>query len=571
MRLLDRIGKPLGLVTKATSSEQVNAARDEMVGPWRSNQPLWKPWDADMRPGRLPYSMLRQYADSCEPLRLCIDRVKTMIHNLAWDILPVDEEKPNEEQVAAAKAWFSYAGGIGRPGTMIEEFVDELVEDLFVCGCVALYPRPSKGRAAGLGGSHASVEPIDAATIIPLRDGKGWVPAPPEPAFRQVLRTGSFLKFTSEELIYRVWGARTTTAWGQSFVEASMMSVLQFQAADIYNLVWFTSGDSVLGYWKWTGLGEVTREELASFRVWLDKEQRRAQSKGKPLADLTPPPGWEYVPFRPRSEADYIATQKFLFSRIAPHFGLTPTALGLDAEAYKASQASIQEQAVTVGSSPIAKFLAAIFTVILQNVLGFDQVTFAFDTDIVDLIRIANAMKVAGTERVSLNESREKLGLPRMKGGYADDLFTVTATGQVLVLASNDPERQVVAVTPEPTPPTAGTEPAQGAAASTERGMPPAETATGKTANLDEAARADLSRWRTKVRRAQKDGKAPSGVRFISDSIPAVLQGEIRKSLTDGGDLEEVFGPHLQRRNVWAEDLERGLDGLTVQLEQMAD
>lgn len=554
---LDPILNRFGLTTQRAAQQRVNAEHEAAVaasGPSRTNKPLWEAFDADMRPGRLPYSVLRSYADQCEPLRLCINRVKVMVHSLKWSIDAVDEEHKDDAQLAAAQAWFSTSGGVGRPGTMVKELVDELVEDTLVCGAVALYPRPTKG------GDIVSVEPIDAATIIPKRDSKGWVPEPPSAAYEQKLRDGSAaLKFTRDELLYHVWGSRTCSVWGQSFVESCMMSAMQFQAADKYNLVWFTDGDSVLGYW-WYSAGDCTSEERELFRVWLKTQQNKASNKGKPLCDLMPPAGWKYESFRPRNEADYIATQKFLYQRIAPFFGLTPSALGFESDTYKASQAAQQEQAVATASRPIARFLEDVFNVILQEVLGFDQCQFVFDTDIIDQQRVANVIKSLGLERLTINQANEMLGLPKIKGGYADDLITILPTGQVLVLASTDPARQVIVEVPN----------ANDVEDETGFGVEPdaGATALGK-AGSDGGTRADLLRWRSKVRRASKEGKQPSQVKFQSEVIPVPVMDEIAKALSGGTGIDNAFAPHLQRGD-FLSDLGRGLDGLTQHLEQLA-
>jgi len=220
---LDPILNRLGVVTKASAQERVNKAREDMRGdadgPARSNK-LLDVHDSDSRPGGLPYSVLRSYADICEPARLCINRIKSMMRELEWDIVPVDEDKANDAELAEGKEWFSQAGGVGRPGVLFSEFQDEVIEDLLVCGCLALYLRPTQGRAAGLAGSTlASVEAIDAATIIPKRTADGWIPDPPATAYVQKLRsTGAEKPFTRDELSYYIWGSRTYSSYGRSFI-----------------------------------------------------------------------------------------------------------------------------------------------------------------------------------------------------------------------------------------------------------------------------------------------------------------------------------------------------------------
>lgn len=567
-------------MTRGTAQDMLNKAREAgREEPARTEKPL-SVYDANQRPGGLSYSVLRSYSNVNEPARVCINRIKQMMHGLEYDVVPLEEDSPNDAEVEAGRAWFSDEGGMGRPGVAVSEFVDELVEDLLVCGCIAMYPRPSKGRKSGLPDSNIiSVEPIDAATIIPLRDEKGWIPEPPAPAYKQKLKSGASAKeFTRDELIYRIWGSRTYTSYGQSFVECTMNSILQFQAADIYNLVWFTEGDAIVGYWRYTGADVPSPQEVASFRAYLERQQLRGQKKGKPVTDMMPPAGWEYVPFRPRNEADYIATQKFLYQRIAPFFGLNPSALGLESETYKASQASQQRMAVRQALVPIATWLENVFTAVLQGPLGLKSVKFNFDTELSDQGEVAKMIKTAGPTFITPNEGRELLGLVKLKGGYADDLFIITQTG-VTAIASTDEKRAALIdekdeaeadadnadnqQQPQQQPPQPQPQQAQQAA-------PPPQQAPGKAAS-SEAARDDLRRWRDKSRKSLKAGKG-SDVRFVSDAIPHDIHDAISKALASGGDPGEVFGAYLSPpEHNWADFLSRGLDGMLEQLEASSD
>lgn len=565
MRIPTTIVNRLGLVTKAQAQERVNSAREDGREPSRTNQPLYKAWDADMRPGMMPYSVLRGFAENCEPVRLCINRVKAMMHTLTFTVAPVDEDDPDESQLAAAKAWFTAEGGVGKPGTMLEEFIDELVEDLLVCGCISTYQRRNVGR------EMISVEAIDAATFIPLRDNKGWIPEPPAPAYKQVLRgQGVGKEFTRDEILYRIWGARTFTPYGQSFVECCMGAILQYNAADAYNLRWYTDGDSVLGYWQYTGQGDAgngqpTPAEIASFDAWLKKNEAKARQKGKPLADLRAPAGWKYTSFRPRTEADYLETEKRLFARIAPFFGLTPSSLGLESDTYKSAEASMREQSIANALRPIAQFLGGVFTALIQGPLGFDRCRGYFDLDIIDLQQISSALATIGTNTLSANERRVMLGQPKLSGGLADELYEVTPLG-LLVIASTDPEKQIE------TPVVTGEVIGNGSA---DDGRDEAGTdgqrgngdAGGGVAKATDPCRADLYRWRTKVRKAAHTGKEPGQVRFQSEVIPPDVQEQIHKALATG-DVDAAFEPHL--RSGWDADLGRGLDGLIAHLEQAA-
>lgn len=597
MRLtLEPILNRLGLVGKAAAQERVNKAREDMrsddtgSGPARSNK-LLDVHDSDSRPGGLPYSVLRSYADICEPARLCINRIKSMMRELEWDIVPVDEDNENDAEIAESKEWFSQAGGVGRPGVMFAEFQDEILEDLLICGCFALYKRPSRGQAAGIAGSKlASIEAIDAATIIPKRTADGWIPEPPAAAYVQKLRsTGAEKPFTRDEISYYIWGSRTYSSYGRSFIEDCIMALMQWQAADVYNLLWFTEGDSVLGYWQFAGGGEnsVTPQERKDFTAWLEKSKKKAQAKGRSVTDMVPPAGWSYHPFRPRSESDYIATQKFLMQRIAPFFGLTPSALGQESDTYKASQEAQNELAVRRSTKPLALYLNAAFTELLQGPLGLTTVQFQYDLEITDREQNARIARSLGTQFTTINDVQEIMGQPKFQGGYADDVFTVTAGGEVLVLASRDEKRAALVGYIE-TPEEKAAKEAAAAEAKTKQlealqagqaqnaptaappGKQPPIPDEGKAAKATtEAARDDLRRWRDKANKARRAGQAVN-VPFDSCAIPSDAQEDIHKALADGGHPTQVFSPYLRGGAEWREYLGRGLDGMIGELEQEA-
>lgn len=530
MALLSKALNRIGLVTKADAQVTLNAAREEVAS--RGDQPL-RVYGAGQRPGGVPYSILRAYARQCEPVRLCLVKVKQMILALDWRIDPRDEDRVDEAQLAVGQEWFSTSGGVGSPGIRVTQLIGELIEDLLVCGSVALYKRPTVGRVAGLTTALASIEALDTSKIVPLRDAKGWIPEPPATAYEQVLTNGHRHPFTRDELRYAILYARTYSANGESLVEDCLLSQTQFLAADMWNLQWFMESDRAPGYWTFSG-EKLTPEEITSFRKYLEMQRKRGRQEA-----LTPPAGWAFHAFTPRGEADYIATQRFLYQRIVPFFGLTPSAVGLESDTYKASQETQLKSAVMSGQVPITSFLEGLFTDVLQEDLGLTETQFVFDLDLSNKTEIATMLAAAGTERVSVNEGRELLGLPPREGGYANDLFAMTPLGPVVLVSDENPvggglDAQYVSD-------------AGGSPAATVGGEGGAGGDTGgdiAKASRDDA-HADLRRWRDKARKAAKTGK-PQGVRFVSETIPELVSKAIGEQLRAGGDPTTVFAPYLE-------------------------
>lgn len=168
----------------------------------------------------LSFEQLRQLADSYDLLRLAIETRKDQMAKLSWSILP-------------RKAH----GGVARPKATprckeIEDFFRRpdrihdwttwlrmLLEDVFVIDAPALYVR--RRNDGGLWG----FEIIDGATISVRLSPDGRQPAPPEPAYQQILKGMPAVDYTADELIYRPRNPRPHKAYGMSPVEQIVMTV----------------------------------------------------------------------------------------------------------------------------------------------------------------------------------------------------------------------------------------------------------------------------------------------------------------------------------------------------------
>ena len=96
------------------------------------------------------------------------------------------------------------------------QWLRALLEDHFVIDAPALYRRRTRGR-------HLyALEILDGATIKVLIDDWGRTPAPPSPAYQQVLKgipAADYTAFTTGELIYYPKNLRSNRAYGYSPVE----------------------------------------------------------------------------------------------------------------------------------------------------------------------------------------------------------------------------------------------------------------------------------------------------------------------------------------------------------------
>lgn len=169
---------------------------------------------------QINFAQLRALADNYDLLRLAIETRKDQMAKLEWSILP--RKRPEENFRRQADDRCRRIESFLRKPDRVHHWADwvrMLVEDQLVIDAPALYlRRDNEGRPWAL-------EPVDGATIVPLIDGSGRRPMPPDPAFQQVLKGVVAAHYTAEELMYFPRNVRTWKVYGQSPVEQIIMTV----------------------------------------------------------------------------------------------------------------------------------------------------------------------------------------------------------------------------------------------------------------------------------------------------------------------------------------------------------
>ena len=146
----------------------------------------------------VPFSTLRDVAETADIVRKCIEVVKAAVIGLEWDISISEDaiarvmnesnlgstqaakvvRDQYQNEVTAAKDFWRSPDRIN--GMSFQEWMGMLLEEVLVIDALSIYPNMTLG-----GGLH-SLEILDGATIKPLLDGRGGRPFPPQPAFQQI-------------------------------------------------------------------------------------------------------------------------------------------------------------------------------------------------------------------------------------------------------------------------------------------------------------------------------------------------------------------------------------------------
>lgn len=417
----------------------------------------------------VPWATLRSAGDA--PLiRQCIQVRKRGITDLGWDITinqgaiealqadgaaRADAEQQLRERLGGDIArlvafWQQPDRG---NGLELSDWLGSLLEEHLVLDAVAIYPRMTYG------GDMYSVELLDGSTIKPLLDERGGRPEPPYPAFQQILHgfprgewmadageDGTASGITADQLVYRKYTVRTWTPYGYSPTEQALVDM------DLYlrRMGWmrdeYTPGVQAETWMKIPPTTTWTAEQLREYERALndDFSSNRARIRFTPPGaepDYGADTGERYKP-------DY---DLHLIKLVASHFGVTlpelgfSEAKGLGSSGWSEGQEAVQHRQ---GVLPTARWLEALLTGISRRYLAMpDELEFKFlgleDQDEETADKITEARVKSG--RLTYNEGRDQLGLPRYPIPEADKPAIITGTGMVFLegsLAAQEAGRQ---------------------------------------------------------------------------------------------------------------------------------
>lgn len=403
----------------------------------------------------VPWATLRQAADA-PIIRQCIQVRKKGITSLGWDITISQGavEAAQASGVARVDAEASLrdrlAGDIDRlvrfwtepdrgNGLGFGAWLSSLLEEHLVLDAVAINPRRTYG------GDLFSLELLDASTIRPLLDERGGRPLPPYPAYQQVLHgfpRGEFVAdvdddggvpgFAADALVYERYTVRTWTPYGYSPVEQALLDL------DLYlrRLSWMRD--------EYTpGVQPETWMKIPAGITWTPSQLREYEratnddiSSNRARYRFTPPGaeplfgGDQNERYKPDYDLHMIKLQVSHFGVTLPELGFSE-AKGLGSSGWSEGQEAVQHRQ---GDLPTARWLQALLTGVSRRYLAMPaELEFTFlgledqDQEVADKISEARVRSA----RMTLNEDRDRQGLPRYAIPEADRPGIMTATGMV--------------------------------------------------------------------------------------------------------------------------------------------
>ncbi|MEU5426840.1 phage portal protein [Streptomyces olivoreticuli] len=433
----------------------------------------------------VPWKVLRDAADAGGLPRRCIEIRKAEVTTLDWAITitkqaveaaQADSDRPRAEVEQELRQRLSTE--IVRCSTFWErpdpgqdedfcEWLSKLLEEHLVLDAVAIYPRLTYG------GDLYALEILDASTIKVLRDHRGGRPAPPNPAYQQLLwgfPRGEFIADTdadgdlpgglpADRLVYKRRNARAHTPYGYSAVEQALEDVDVWLRRRRWIRDEYTEGTLPTGYLKNSGAAQWTPSQTAEYETILNDTYSGSSSARHRLRVL--PPGMEIESppdFGEKYRPEY---DLFLIKQIAAHFDVTIAELGftetggLGSSGWHEGQADVQHRKATL---PTSRWLQQLLTSVSRKHLGMPaELEFRFlgleEEDAGAADEVAAARVDAG--RMTYNEDRDRLGLPRYDFPEADMPMVRTARGLVFLDGASKLTPPGELVTPVEGPPLA--------------------------------------------------------------------------------------------------------------------
>src|SRR5215469_14616499 len=392
----------------------------------------------------VPWETLKKAAES-PVFRNCIEIRKTAISTLDWTVGPsprfIDREskststaKHDIEQSIRDEFASEIKRGLDfwdmpdrKNGHDFASWISLLIEEGLTWDAMAIFPHKTYG------GDLLGLWIVDGSTIKPLLDETGGRPAPPAPAFQQILYGFPRGEFTADsvdvngklvvpgaldstQLIYERWVKRSFSPYGFGPTEQALLDGLLWNKRFQWMLSEYTEGATPASWLLNKGQTDWTPKQLVEYEKFLN-DRMAGQTAERMRNHLLPvgiePAADKAIPERYRPDYDLFILKLVLahFDVDISEYGFTEQG-GLGSAGYHEGKADLQYRKATL---PTSRKLANLLTRISASQLGLPpQLEFGFlgleNEDEAASDEIADRRVRGG--RATLNEDRVSRGEP---------------------------------------------------------------------------------------------------------------------------------------------------------------
>jgi len=481
-----------------------------------------------------PFTMLRNLADLCDIVAACINDVKQQILGLSVEFKAKDKtSQAQTAEIQAVKDFFRWPDGDNDFPTWLSMMLDEIL----VTDAPAWYRHRTEA------GDPFALRMLDGATIKPLVDYLGVAPAPPAPAYQQIIMGVVESEFTrpwrtadrrapdgsqKHELVYAPFSKKTTGPYGQSPVERVLMTVNLILRRQQHYLAFYTEGNIPEAFWKcpdtWTAEQIAQGQELFD-QILAGNAAVRSRLKLMPGGEGT---GLE----NPRSQDSWTYDfEDWLSGIVAYHFNVSPQPFRKMMNRATSEQADAAE--TDSGLKPMTKRIKMRLDTEIEHFLGYAGVeaTWSDAKGEDEKLKLEKNLGYYNAGVYTRAEVRESEGKPALTPEQAAEL-DAAGGGMGNPFGSGG------------FPPRAGAPPAPaaapGSAGATLAAAPSIPVLQDRLAGptLTRACHEDLKRWKKVALKAVAAGRPARA--FESTSVPSVLRSALEEWLEHSTAPEDV-------------------------------
>ena len=339
----------------------------------------------------IKFPQLWNVSNSFDLCRLMIEKRKNDISNRTWSISVIPKpgetkkarvaQGANTANVAKATHLLKYPDGVHR----FDLWVRMWAEQMLVFDAPTTYPMRS------IGGDLLSLRLISGATITPLLDQDGFRPAPPSPAYQQIILGIPTANLASQkarefsapmrdkwqagspsELFYHPKNPRVDSRWGFSPVEQIIVTLSIAANRQQFLRDFYVSGNVPEGLLpmpeSWTA------QQIKDFQKWFDS---MLAGNLKMKRRMIMVPDAKHEPTMTKHEALTDVTDDYLNRVVAFAFGESPQPLVKQVGHHRRQRKETTRRRPP-GSSPDLNHIAGSLNDILAA-HGYDDVQFTWD------------------------------------------------------------------------------------------------------------------------------------------------------------------------------------------------
>jgi hypothetical protein len=303
------------------------------------------------------FGQLRALADNYDLLRLAIETRKDQMEALVWNFVPIDKkDKTQADNIQTVKQLFR------RPDKFLpfRRWLRMMLEDVLVIDAPAIYIRRTRGKDV------YSFDLIDGATIKRNLDTTGRTPAPPLPAYQQILYGIPAIDLTTNELLYMPRNQRTHKIYGYGNVEQIIMTVNIAIRRQLYQLGYYTEGnipEAFISCPESWGLQQVIEFQAYWDSLFVANPNMRRRARFIPNG--TTPTFSKENPIKDMYD-------EWLARIISYCFSLPPTPLVK--ETNRATAQTTQDAGKAEGLAPLVNYVKEILDILIQDYAGFTAI-----------------------------------------------------------------------------------------------------------------------------------------------------------------------------------------------------